>query len=202
MNTVPSIEASRTLRRALVHVAVGLGISVAVFLLPRAVMLVALGLATLAVLLMDLIRLREPGFNAWLRRLFHPFLRDYESSRLLGASFLIVSSLVVCTIFSQHIAVLAISFLAVGDPSAALVGVRFRRWKLFKKSLEGVLACLVVCLAVASIWRYAGMVVPLAVGVAGAVAAAVAESLPISIDDNLTIPLLSGAVMWLVSLLV
>jgi len=41
--------------------------------------------------------------------------------------------------------------------------------------------------------------VPIAIPIAGALAAAVAESLPISVDDNLTIPLLSGLVMWVVS---
>lgn len=202
MNAQPAVETSRTVRRALAHIAVGLGISVAAFLLPRGIMLVALGLAALGVLLIDLIRLREPGFNAWFCRLFYHFLRDYETARLLGASFLIVASLVVYTIFSLQIAVLSISFLAIGDPSARLVGERFGRWKLFRKSIEGVLACLVVCLAAASIWRYVGLNVPLAVAITGAASAAIAESLPTAIDDNLTIPLLSGVMMWLVSFLV
>jgi glycerol-3-phosphate acyltransferase PlsY len=202
MNVLPAVETSRTVWRALVHIAIGLGISIAAFFLSRGIMLVALGLAALGVLLVDLIRLRGPGFNAWFCRFFQPFLRDYETARLLGASFLIVSSLVVYTVFSLKIAVLAITFLAVGDPSARLVGERFGGWRLFRKNIWGVLACLIVCLAAASIWRYAGLSVPIAVALTGAAAAAIAEGLPTAIDDNLTIPLLSGFIMWLVSFLV
>lgn len=199
MNRLSATETSCTVMRALVHIAVGLAISVTAFFLPRGIMLLVLGLAALGVLLIDLIRLREPGFNAWFCRFLQPFLRDYEATRLLGASFLIVASLVVYTVFNLQIAVLAISFLAIGDPLARLVGERFGRWKLFRKNIEGLLACLIVCLATASIWRYAGLSVPLAVALTGAVGATIAESLPIAIDDNLTIPLLSGAMMWLVS---
>jgi len=199
MNVPLAAETAQTVRRAIVHAAVGLGIAVAAFLLPRGVMLVVLGAAALGVLLIDLIRLRRRGFNEWFCRLVRPFLRGYESTRLLGATFLIVSDLAVYTVFDRPVAVLAMSYLAIGDPLATVIGVHFGRWKLFRKNLEGVLACLAACLAAGSIWRYAGLDVPIAIPIAGALAAAVAESLPISVDDNLTIPLLSGLVMWVVS---
>jgi len=190
---------SRTVRRARVHVAVGLAISIAAFLLRRDIMVAALGAVTFGVLLIDLMRLRSSGINAWFRRLFRPFLRDYETARLLGATYLLVGSLVTYMVFNGNIAVLAISFLAVGDSSAVLVGERFGRLKLLRKNVEGVLACLLVCLGAAAIWYYAGLRVPVAVAIAGAVGAAIAEGIPIDIDDNLTIPILSGALMWQVS---
>ena len=202
MKTETTFDSTRTVRRALVHIAVALGISIAAFYLSRGVMLVALGLATLVVLVIDLLRLRLPPFNAWFRRRFQSFMRDYESGRLLGASYLVVASLVSYTVFSMPVAVLAISFLALGDPSARLVGERFGRLRLFRKNVEGVLACLLVCLAAGSIWRYVGLQVPLAVAITGAVGAAIAESLPLAIDDNMTIPLLSGVMMWLVTFFV
>ena len=199
MKTTRASEMSRTVRRALAHIAVGLAISIAAFFLHRDIMVAGLGVVTFGVLLVDLMRLRSARMNAWFCRLFGPFLRDYESARLLGASYLLVASLVTYTLFSMPVAVLAISFLAVGDSSATLVGERFGRLKLFRKNVEGVLACLLVCLAAASIWHYAGLKAPLAVAIAGAVGAAIAEGIPIDIDDNLTIPILSGALMWLVS---
>jgi dolichol kinase len=39
--------------------------------------------------------------------------------------------------------------------------------------------------------------VPLVTVIIGAVSAAIVESLPLPVDDNLTIPLFAGLVMWL-----
>ena len=92
-------------------------------------------------------------------------------------------------------AVVALLFLSVGDPLAALVGSRYGRVKVWAKTLEGTLAFLVVSLVIAAVFRLTTQVEtywPLAVGAA---VATVVEMLPLPIDDNLLPPLMSGAVM-------
>ncbi len=191
---------STTVKRGIVHIFVGLSVAVLAFVLSRGVVLVLMGSATFVFLLIDLLRLRLPWMSSWFQALFQPFLRDYEASRLTGASFLLVACLVSLTAFNREVAVLAISFLAVGDPIAGMVSERFGKTRLFRKTLEGALACLAACLATGLVWYYVGLNVPLMIVIVGAVCAAIAESLPLPVDDNITIPLFSGLMMWLMQI--
>ena len=121
---------------------------------------------------------------------------------LTGSTTLLMSSLVCVLIFQKHIAVAALCFLIVGDTMAALVGKTYGRIKVFRKTLEGSLACLLTCIIVVLIIRpYLDAQNPLpanigfVVGFIGAVVATLVELLPIPLDDNFLIPILSGAAM-------
>ena len=80
--------------------------------------------------------------------------------------------------------------MILGDMSAALVGKMWGRTKLLgKKSLEGSAACFVVCVLIALV-----KLNPV-IAIIGALVATIVELIPFPIDDNLTVPLVSGAVM-------
>lgn len=103
-------------------------------------------------------------------------------------------SLLVCAILFPKEAVLgAIVCIALGDPVAMMIGKRFGRIRLKRKSIEGSLAGFVVCVPViflvTSSWRVAFF---------GSLAGSLIELLPLPLDDNLTVPLFSGAIMALV----
>ena len=90
----------------------------------------------------------------------------------------------------------AMSFLAIGDTVAAIVGLSFGRIKIFRKTLEGTAAGLIACLGIA--WLVSilpGLDLPLTVGILGAASASVVEALPIEVNDNVVVPVLSGATM-------
>jgi len=126
---------------------------------------------------------------------FGSLIRDHEHNTLTGATYLVLSSLLCITLFSKTVAVAAISFLVLGDTMAALVGRSFGKKRFFQKSIEGSLACFFSCLL-------CGSLVPqlsFGVSVVGALVATLVELLPLPIDDNLRIPLLSGGVMQLLS---
>src|SRR5690606_32204023 len=97
-------------------------------------------------------------------------------------------------VFLPHpVALAAMLYNGLGDAAAALVG---RRWGAHRtawgKSWEGAAAALVVCLAV-------GLRVPgvgAAGAVAGALAAATLEFLPLRVDDNLRVTLGGGVAAW------
>jgi dolichol kinase len=92
----------------------------------------------------------------------------------------------------------AISFLVLGDTVSAFVGLSIGRVRFFRKTLEGTLAGLLACVAAAwVVSRLPGLDLPLGIGILGAVSASIVEALPIEVNDNVVIPLLSGAVMWL-----
>jgi dolichol kinase len=72
------------------------------------------------------LRLAWPAVNARLMALFGPLLREHERDHLPGAFWLLFSySVVMYCRRSYPIAVLAMLYLAVGDPVAGLVGTRW-----------------------------------------------------------------------------
>lgn len=163
--------------------------------------------ATIGVLLLfiatmftlEVYRFRYPGVNRWLFEHFKSFTKEKERARVSTTTLFLVASLLTVVLFPRGIAIAAILFLVVGDPVAEIVGLRYGRVPLLGKSLEGTLAGLCACLLMAALAR----ALPLGLGwpalLAGAVAATVAELLPIPVDDNFTIPLAAGLAMALVS---
>jgi glycerol-3-phosphate acyltransferase PlsY len=158
---------------------------------------------TFIFLLVDFMRLRLTSVKSIFIVLFGSMLRRKELSSLTGASYLMLASLVCMLIFGigpegrvSGVFIAAIGFLALGDTAAAIVGLSVGRVRIFRKTLEGTLAGLLVCIGVA--WLVSilpGLDFPLGIGILGAVSASVVEALPIEVNDNVVIPLLSGTVM-------
>lgn len=157
--------------------------------------------ATVTYLLIDILRLRLRGIKSVFIVLYGSALRRNELSSLTGGSYLMLASLVCMLIFGwsetgRGVFIAAISFLVIGDTVAAVVGISIGRLKMFRKTLEGTLAGLGSCVGVAWVVSVLpGLDLPLGVGILGAVVASLVEALPIEVNDNVVIPLLSGAVM-------
>ena len=83
--------------------------------------------------------------------------------------------------------------LIIGDTMAAFVGTMWGRTKIWGKSFEGSLAFFFSSCAILALLGRVGM----QVAVVGALVATVVELLPLSINDNLTIPISSGVSMSL-----
>jgi glycerol-3-phosphate acyltransferase PlsY len=190
------------IRRGLVHFAVGLSIAIAGFRLLHSLLLSILIPLSLIWLSIDLARMRFTRLGVFFNACFAPFLRNYERSRLTGASFLLVGNLVTFILFNEEIAILAVSFLAVGDPLAHFVRDRLGQTDTYTRSLVEALACLSGCTIVAVLWlNLANMSISLASVVTGVMTATIIQSLPLPIDDNLTMPVCAGAMMWIVQIL-
>ena len=152
-------------------------------------------------------RLRSPVVNRWFVEWLGILLKPNEEQRVTAATYLAVAGLAALLLFDVMVAGLALLFLALGDPAAALVGSRFgrRRWFAVRgpgprsrpgKSLEGTLAFVAVALGLAVLLWYKGAFTLFWPAAAGAVVAAIVEFLPLPIDDNISVPLVSGAAMW------
>lgn len=190
------MKTSTTTRRAIVHITLATILAILVWVLSRGSGLGLIIGLSLVVLLLDFLRLSSPKMHLYSERLFKPFLRNYESTRFLGATYLLLGCLATTAIFPKDIAVLAISYLAVGDALATVVGESMGKHKLFKKSIEGSLACLFGCCSIGLGWFFSGIGTPLVLMLFGAMAATVAELLPLPIDDNVSLPVLSGLIMF------
>jgi dolichol kinase len=192
----------REIRRKSFHLLAGLGIPVIyyVFMLLGQQVLAKwiLLAATVSILVIDLIRLKHMFARIIFLDIFGPLLRKHEISALTGATYLMISSLVCFYMFRDSVALLAISYLVIGDSLAAIVGRSIGRPIIFGKSLEGSVAGLLGCLVIGSaIMLLPGTSLGWAELSLGAVVAMAVELLPIPLDDNIRIPLASGAIMHL-----
>jgi dolichol kinase len=170
---------------------VSLSIPIIYFFVSKELALFILGPVAAVSLFLDLMR-----FNHWFgygvqKRVIGPILRDHEESHFTGGTYLLVASVLAIAIFDKIVAVAAIAFIIFGDIAAALVGSKWGRIRYSRKSVEGSLACLGVCMVVALI--IPGL--PLGVGFIGAGVATVAEAASLKVDDNLMVILCSGIVM-------
>jgi len=159
-------------------------------------MVVVLASLTGLAVLVEAARLRAPGLNGMLVRWLRPLLKETEVRRLTGATYIAFSALVAFLVFDESVAIVALFFLSIGDPVAAIVGSRVGGVRIWGKSPVGSVAFFVVALASAGALHGAGQVPWHGGGLAvGAAVAALVELTPLFIDDNLTIPLAAGAAM-------
>ncbi|MDQ7799432.1 MAG: hypothetical protein RDU76_10930 [Candidatus Edwardsbacteria bacterium] len=192
----------REIRRKAFHIMAGLALPALyyVFMLIHQTTLAKwiVAAVALAILVVDIIRLKHLFIKIIFLDIFGPLLRKHEISALTGATYLMLSSLACFALFRDSIAILAISYLIVGDSLAALVGRSVGRVKFFEKSFEGAGAGLAGCLAIGLIiMNLPGTDIGFWEMAAGAATAAIVEMLPIPLDDNIRIPLAAGAVMHL-----
>lgn len=148
---------------------------------------------TALVILTDISRFR--GWWLWtgfFGKLFGRMIRSHEQAGdWTGASYILLAACCTIALYSKPIAIAALTFIIVGDTAAALIGRRFGRHKFGHKSYEGSAACLISTLLVA--WIVPGISFP--VGAAGAAVATLVEAKPFGVDDNTSVPILSGLVM-------
>lgn len=190
----------RPAARAIVHVCLGLGFIAALHFLPRFFALSIMTAGAIAWLTLDFLRVRNFRIKRWLNARIASFIRPEEDTRLTGASYYLVGSLVTAAAFPIPIASLAIAYLALGDPAAALIGRWKGRKRLWGKYVEANLAILLVCVVIAVVSGGITGMPPLIVAVIGAVSAALFHALPIRVNDNLTIPIGSALTMWIIGL--
>jgi dolichol kinase len=128
--------------------------------------------------------------------LIEKLTKDRESKRPTGSFFYILASLATILLYRKDVAVASIFVLAISDPLSSLAGFRWGRRPLLGKTLEGTL---VFFASAAIILLISGFSVPVAL--AGSVVAALTELLSSgAVDDNLSIPLVTGLTLTILTL--
>ena len=178
------------LLRKSIHLS-GLVLPVIYFFLDKPTMLILIGVLTGLALTVELMKWLSPRFSEFFFQIFAALLRTHErKGAMTGATYYLISAFLCIFLFAKTLAIVCIFFMILGDLAAALVGKKWGKTKLLgKKSLEGSAACFVVCVLIALV-----KLNPL-IAVIGALVATIVELIPVPIDDNLTVPLVSGAVM-------
>ncbi|MCI4444720.1 MAG: glycerol-3-phosphate acyltransferase [Candidatus Aminicenantes bacterium] len=158
--------------------------------------LTAIGAVALFFLLLDLTRLISARVNIFFFRKIKGIYKSKEHRKFSSITIFLLSLFLTILIFEKKIAIFSASFLTFGDFFSKFFGLRFGRHKLFSKTLEGSLAHFTACLLAGFILNHY-FPLPFYVYLAGAAAATIFELLPLGIDDNFSISLLSASVMTL-----
>ena len=142
--------------------------------------------------------------NSFISKFFEKYLsfmmRSFEKQgSLTGSTWVFVGALITIILVPQPFSLLALFFLAFGDTLAALVGIKFPFVKIGNKTLSGSLACFIMCLFVGLILDFE---ISSEVILIGAFTATITELISIKINDNISIPVLSGCAMYLGSIVV
>ncbi len=157
-------------------------------------------LAALA-LTLDVLRVRSAWWARHIGLVFGFMMRRSEQPpvggpvAINGATWVLVSALVLTFLFPVRVAAVGFSMFMVADAAAALVGRRWGRtlWGRGPRTVEGSAAFVAVGLAMAALLP--GVV--FWVGAVAAVVAAAAEAPPGPLDDNIRVPLAAAATIFL-----
>lgn len=187
---VSQISYSKEISRKAIHLTCLL-IPLGLAFLPRHVVIGILIPITIFYTGADLLRLVWNRLDTIFQRIGGPVFRPHEARRLTGATYLLTATVISILVFKVEIAISGLLFLILGDTAGAIIGRKFGRIRIFNKTLEGTLSCFAACL-------FSGFFVQnieWSIILVGSIVATIIELLPIPIDDNFSIPLVSGVVM-------
>lgn len=148
----------------------------------------------------DFARIQVKSFNELTLKYFSRLLRDTEKDNLSGITFFILGLGITFFLFPKVVVMLAVLFVAIGDPVASFFGLLYGQDKLIgNKSLQGSLAAFVFCSAVAYIFFSTKSIMLdhiILVSFLSGFIGALSELFPVArLDDNLTQPLISSSLL-------
>lgn len=154
--------------------------------------------------LIDFIRNRIPFVNSLVIKMMGPLMRRSEKEGVSGLPFYALGVSLSLFFFSRDIAIVSSMFLVFSDPLSSFFGVLYGKDKIMpNKSLQGAVAgfftCYLITLFYAMNTTTLGthlLVFSIVAGVIGSASELVSA---FNIDDNLTIPVLSGLGMTLLN---
>ncbi len=160
---------------------------------------VLIGSVALFFIILDLIRFFTGMGRKLMTEKIQFFFKNTERKKFSSMTMFLISACIITLVFEKQIALASLTFLIFGDIFSKIFGLGFGRHKIFDKTIEGSLAYgggALIC----GFILYTALGIPLLLLLTGAMAAAVAEALPLGLDDNFTVGLISGAVMTSVRL--
>jgi len=158
-------------------------------ILPRSTVLIIAGALVILDIIVESMRFVFPAINRTLLKAFSGIYRDNERNSVSALVWTFTGTFLTMFIFTDtRVVTVALLYMVFGDSLAGVIGLWVGRTKLggTKKSLEGSFSCFVVCLLIGLFfldWR---------VALLGAIVATIVELLPLPLNDNFWLPLISG----------
>ncbi|MDB9854117.1 hypothetical protein OAC91_02660 [Candidatus Marinimicrobia bacterium] len=192
MNRIPSNE----INRKIIHFSsILIPASYLWFIKDQYVMILLLSGLTILALILELLRNKLNFVNSLFNNIFFKMLRKNEQlGKLTGATWMLISSLIITVFFPIYIVVPALIYLSVGDSFAAIIGKAYPYGKLGKKSITGTISGFIFSSIFALL---VNVTLPAHIIILGSLIAMIVEASPIKLNDNLTIPIISALSMKL-----
>jgi glycerol-3-phosphate acyltransferase PlsY len=167
------------------------------YILSKTLLLVIIGLVLLIFFITDMVRILNRRVNQLLvheiKNIFAIY-KDKEANRISSITIFLLGCFLSFLLFEQEIAITVLIFLIFGDLAAKTLGLAYGRRRLINKTFEGTLGHFTSCLIFGYIaYQYNNL--PLLLIVLGAFIATLVELLPFNIDDNLSVPVITGSIL-------
>lgn len=148
----------------------------------------------------DLGRQYSATLNQFLTHIFLPFIREDEVKKLSGISYFLIGVSITVALFDPKISKLSILFAALVDPASSYFGVLYgQSTKIFKNtSLHGLAGGFIVSIIISTIYfTYYDLMTErlIIVSLLASFIAIFTEAVPLKINDNFTIPILSAILL-------
>ncbi|MEM8484299.1 MAG: phosphatidate cytidylyltransferase [Bacteroidota bacterium] len=132
--------------------------------------------------------------------IFGRMMRNHERPKIgdavviNGATWVLLTATLLVVIFPVDVAAISMIMFMIGDAAAALVGRRFGkiRWLNSTKTVEGSLSFFIVAAGILMLFDL--LPLPYSMGIAAF--ATLLELLPLRLNDNLYVPLLTAGMMY------
>ena len=135
-------------------------------------------------------------FSNW----FEFMMRDSEKKgELTGATWVFVGALFTILLVPDPFNIISLLYLSLGDTFAAIIGMKFPLIKLGRKTLSGSIAGFFACITIGQVIDFS---VNYEIIILGAFIAMFVELLPLPVNDNVSIPIISGLSMYYFSLII
>lgn len=147
--------------------------------------------------LIDFLRKKNRVMNAVILKLMGPLMRRSEREGVSGLPFYALGCSLALYFYERDIAVLSIMFLVFSDPISSFFGVLYGKDKLLpNKSLQGAVAGFFTCYLISLFYTMNTSTIgthiltfSIVAGIIGSTSELISA---FNVDDNLTIPVLSG----------
>ena len=161
---------------------------------PQITTLQFIGIVALSFIVFDIYRFMSKQANELIATKVKALLRKTEFKKFSSMTIFLVAMFITILLFQKNVAIIASSFLIFGDSFGKLFGLAFGRHKLLDKTLEGTLAYIGSVLIMGYI-LYTSLNIPLIVLILGGISAPLVEMFSMNLNDNFTVPLITGSIM-------
>lgn len=154
--------------------------------------------------LFDIVRAKFPSFNSGVIKIIGPLMRRSEREGISGLPFYALGVSLSLFFYQRDVAILSVMFLVFSDPLSSFFGVLYGKDKIMpNKSLQGAVAGFFTCYLISLFYMMNSTVLGTHILIFSIVAGVIGSTSELvsafNIDDNLTIPVLSGLGMTLLN---
>ena len=165
----------------------------------QAIALLIIGIVSMAFIMLDMIRFLHKQTNVLLQEKAKKLFRKNEYQAFSSMTIFLTAFFVTILVFPKEIAIAATTFLIFGDTFGKIFGLAFGKHKILNKTVEGTLAyfgCILIC----SYVLYTLLDISPYILIFGGLSAPFIELFSMGMNDNITVPIFSGTIMYVVFL--